>query len=272
MAFYEAADYMSNWEAQLEPQATSTPDASSVRQRQNAFASRSAVQLPRISLPKFSGDISDWESFRDQFKALINDNTDSVNVHRLQYLHSCLKGEAFDIVRNLALVDSNFKIAWDLLIERYADKRRLVHEHIHSLMSLPHMNSESANALSALRDKANVAIKALKHLGRAVDKWDDMLVYLLVQKFDKATRKAWELQLGDTSEYPTFDNLEKFLASSTRALENILPLNKAKVPTRLRFKVISQIRIRASVPFVKSRIYYFPVRSFAINRLTNAAI
>src|SRR5580765_826020 len=233
-AYYAASDYMADWEAQLEPQATSTPDASSiVSQRQHAFTSRPAFQLPRISLPKFSGDFSDWESFRDQFKALIIDNGELVDVNRLQYLHSCVKGDAFDIVRNLALVDSNFKVAWDLLIARYDNKRRLVHEHIHALISLPQINSESAVALSALRDKANVAIKALKHLGRAVEKWDDILVYLLVQKFDKATRKAWELQLGHTTEYPTFDSLEQFLASRIRAFENILPLSKGKNPNQL---------------------------------------
>ncbi|XP_029172429.1 uncharacterized protein LOC114941586 [Nylanderia fulva] len=233
-AYYTASDYMAEWEAQLEPQATSTPEPSSiVSHRQNAFTSRSAFQLPRISLPRFSGEFSDWESFRDQFKALIIENSDLVDVNRLQYLHSCVKGDAFDIVRNLALVDSNFKVAWDLLIARYDNKRRLVHEHIHELTSLTPINSESASALSALRDKANVAIKALKHLGRAVDQWDDILVYLIVQKFDKATRKAWELQLGDTTEYPTFDSLEHFLTSRIRAFENILPFNKGKTSNQL---------------------------------------
>ncbi|XP_029160026.1 uncharacterized protein LOC114932018 [Nylanderia fulva] len=233
-AYYTASDYMAEWEAQLEPQATSTPEPSSiVSHRQNVFTSRSAFQLPRISLPKFSGEFSDWESFRDQFKALIIENSDLVDVNRLQYLHSCVKSDAFDIVRNLALVDSNFKVAWDLLIARYDNKRRLVHEHIHELTSLTPINSESASALSALRDKANVAIKALKHLGRAVDQWDDILVYLIVQKFDKATRKAWELQLGDTTEYPTFDSLEQFLTSRIRAFENILPFNKGKTSNQL---------------------------------------
>jgi len=224
-AYYAASDYMADWEAQLEPQSSSTPDASSVSQRQQLFSPRSALQLPRINLPRFSGNLSAWESFRDQFKALIIENSELVNVNRLQYLNSCLKDEVFDIVRNFALTDANFTIAWDLLIARYDNKRRLVHEHIHSLVTLPQLNSESAAALATLRDKSNIAIKALANLGRAVDTWDDILVYLIIQRFDKATRKAWELHIGDTSEYPSFEKLEQFLASRIRALENMLPSN-----------------------------------------------
>lgn len=85
--------------------------ASSVSQQQQSFVPRSALQLPRINLLRFAGDLSTWESFRDQFKALIIDNSDLVNVNRLQYLHSCLKDDAFGIVRNLSLTDANFQIA-----------------------------------------------------------------------------------------------------------------------------------------------------------------
>lgn len=265
-AYYAASDYMSEWEAQLEPQSTTIPDVSSVSQHQNGFSSRSTLQLPRISLPTFSGEFSDWESFRDQFKALIIDNGELVNAHRLQYLHSCLKGEAFDSIHILGLTDSNFKVAWDILIARYENKRRLVHDHIQTLISLPQINSESAAALSALKDKTTVAIQALTHLGRAVDKWDDILVFLIVQRFDKATRKAWELLLGDSDEYPTFERLEQFLASRIRALEN-LPVSKGKTTASL--SVQSHV---ANASTVKCPICQKPHSLFACPDFRNRAI
>ncbi|XP_071580176.1 uncharacterized protein [Temnothorax nylanderi] len=132
-------------------------------------------------------------------------------------------GEASDAIRNLALTDANFKIAWKLLLSRYDNRRRLVHDHLHALHTLPQATSDSAVALTALRNKANIAIQSLRNLGRSVDTWDDILVYLLAQKLDKGTRKAWELKLGDTLEYPTYDQLDRFLISQIRALENILP-------------------------------------------------
>lgn len=120
-----------------------------------------------------------------------------INVNRLQYLQSCLKSEAFDIVRSFAISEANFSVAWDLLTARYNNKRRVVHEHIQSLVTLPQVTSESAVALSSLRDRVNVAVKALSNMGRVVDTWDDIFVYLIVQRFDKTTRKAWELHIGD---------------------------------------------------------------------------
>lgn len=223
-AYLTASDVMAEWLSKLEPQPAFSPESSPVsRHLHQSFATRSTFQLPRITLPKFSGEFCEWEVFRDQFKALIINNGDLLNVNRLQYLYSCLKGDAFNVICKLAVTDANFNVAWDLLTARYDNQRRLVHEHIHTLHTLPHVNAESAVALSALRDKANIAIQALKNLGRAVDTWDDILVYLIAQKLDKATRKAWELLLGDTVEYPSYEQLEQFLASRIRAFENILP-------------------------------------------------
>ncbi|XP_071582337.1 uncharacterized protein [Temnothorax nylanderi] len=221
--YLTASDYMAEWQSQLEPTLPSC-ESSPVSQKHHSISPRSTFQLPRINLPTFSGEFSEWKAFRDQFKSLVIGNADLANVNRMQYLHSCVKGDARAVIQNLALTDANFKVAWNLLTVRYDNQRRLVHEHIHALHTLPQANIDSATALTALRDRANVAVQALRNLGRSVDTWDDILVYLIVQKFDKVTRKAWELQLGDTLEYPSYEQLEQFLAARIRAFENILPV------------------------------------------------
>ena len=48
---------------------------------------------------------------------------------------------------------------------------------------------------------ANKAIQALNNLGYAIEHWNDYLVFLVAQKLDKSSRKAWELKLGDTVDY-----------------------------------------------------------------------
>lgn len=221
--FLASSDYMAEWQTKLESKATTHPQSAISSQPDQPTTTRSTFQLPRINLPKFSGEFSEWEAFRDQFTSLIINNADLLDVNRLQYLISCVKGEASDVIRNLTLTDSNFKVAWTLLKSRYDNQRRLVHEHIHVLITLPRASSDSAVSLTALRDKSKIAVLALKNLGRSVDTWDDILVYLIVQKFDKTTRKAWELQLGDTDQYPSYEVLEQFLASRIRALENLAP-------------------------------------------------
>ncbi|XP_071577595.1 uncharacterized protein [Temnothorax nylanderi] len=150
-AFLTASDYMAEWMSRLESPPPSQ-ESSTVSPHHPNASPRSAFHLPRINLPKFTGEFREWEAFRDQFTALIIDNRDLLDVNRLQYLHSCVKG-------------------------------------------------------------ISVGLLTLGHI----------LVYLLAQKLDKGTRKAWELKLGDTLEYPTYDQLDRFLISQIRALENILP-------------------------------------------------
>lgn len=257
-SFFTASDYIADWLHRLELQPTASGlDASSVSHSPYNVSPHSSMYLPRIQWLQFRGDFRKWEAFCDQFTSLIIENRELVNVNRLQYLHLCLKGEPSDAIKNLPLTDANFKIAWDLLMSRYDNRRRLIHEHIHSLLTLPTAISDSASALMALRDKSNLEIQALRNLNRAVDTWDDILVYLLVQKFDKGTRKSWELYLGDTFEYPSYDKLDKFLLSRIRAFENILPStvtgkgNKQNSSAVI-FKVIWRTRTLYSVPCVKT--------------------
>lgn len=66
-----------------------------------------------------------------------------------------------------------------------------------------------------------MAIQALKNLSRAVDSYDNFLVYLITQRLDRNTRKAWELHLDNIMDYPMYKILEEFLAARIRALKNI---------------------------------------------------
>lgn len=81
--------------------------------------------------------------------------------------------------------------------------------------------SETSKDLRDLRDQTNKVIHSLKNLGRLINQWDDILVFLVVQKLDKSTKKAWELKLGKSVEYPTYHELDEFLDSRICGLEAI---------------------------------------------------
>lgn len=241
--FNEASDYITHFLLKTEPKAATTPsfDASSSQQRdlqQRDLQQQpgSSFILPSIELPVFSGDYREWEGFRDRFKSLVVDNQALSNVRRMHYLCSCLKDTASDCVRTLPVTDANFNIAWDTLKTRYENKRRLIHVHLHAFYSLPNVSTGSADELRALRDHSNIFVQSLKNLERPVEHWDDMLVYSVSQRLDLDSRRAWELKLGDAADYPTFEQLSKFLESRIRALESIIP-NPSSNDTRVRKEV-----------------------------------
>jgi len=145
------------------------------------------------------------------------------NVKRLHFLCSVLSGEANKAIGHLAITDANFMIAWTTLTSRYENKRLLIHTHLQTIFSLPQILSENSRNLKQLRDQTNSSIEALKNLGRPTDTWDDILVYLVSQKLDKASRKAWELKLSDSFEPPSYKMLNTFLESRIRALDALSP-------------------------------------------------
>ena len=74
------------------------------------------TRLPKLSLPKFKGDVTTWMPFWDSYKAAIHDNTDIARIDKFNYLHFLLEGTA---AQGLTLTDSNYDSAIDLLQQRF---------------------------------------------------------------------------------------------------------------------------------------------------------
>lgn len=79
---------------------------------------RSHIQLPKIQIPSFDGDILRWITFRDTFKSLVHDNEDITKIEKFHYLLSAVTGSASAVVRSILLTDANYEIAWNALEER----------------------------------------------------------------------------------------------------------------------------------------------------------
>ncbi|XP_076301442.1 uncharacterized protein LOC143219323 [Lasioglossum baleicum] len=203
-------------------------------------------RLPTMNLPSFSGAISEWETFRDRFQAIIIQRRGLSNVSKFQYLLSCVNGEASDLITNIAITDAGFTVAWGLLVEQYENKRLLVATHLQTLHDLPQVCSEDAALLRRLRDKANIAIKALTKLERPVDAWDDWFVFFVTNKLDSESRKAWELHLGNDTQCPKFSDLDTFLQARVRALGIIAPSTSETISRTPESATAKSSRVRAT--------------------------
>lgn len=83
------------------------------------------------------------------------------------------------------------------------------------------MKSETAAELKNLCDTVAASLAALKHLKRPVDKWDDLLVYIIWQKFSLRTRNKWNLQRRKSSSYPTYKEIREFMTLRSYRLYEI---------------------------------------------------
>jgi len=178
---------------------------------------RSDVKLPRLDLPKFSGNMLEWTSFHDLFKSMVHVQPIS-NAQKLHYLKTSLTGEAATLIHSIEVTDANYNQSWELLKLRYENKRQLIQCHLQSLFTQPALKEESSSALRKLLDQTNKCTRALNGLGHSTDDWDAILVYLVTDRMDSDTRRHWELQSTGT-EYPLFDDVTKYVEQRCRALD-----------------------------------------------------
>ena len=101
------------------------------------------VKLPKLELPKYTGVLTEWQSFWDRFEALV-DGTEIPIISKFCYLQSLLVGEAKSVIQGLSQTAANYPIACKLLKERFGKPERIVFAHIQALVSvsMPGKNSK----------------------------------------------------------------------------------------------------------------------------------
>lgn len=106
--------------------------------------------LPKISLPKFSGEYHEWPSFRDLFHSLIASNKDVSSVEKLHYLKAQVTGEASRYLVNIPVTAENFSRAWEALTSRYENRRLLVFTYLDRIFELKPLTQKSSTELKTL--------------------------------------------------------------------------------------------------------------------------
>ena len=115
-----------------------------------SHASSVNIKLPVIALPVFNGETCSWLHFRDTFEALIVNNTTLSNVQKCHYLIASLKDEAKDLICNLPITHDNFLVAWQLVTQRYNNKRLIAMMHAKHLCQMPQVRKRDASSLRQL--------------------------------------------------------------------------------------------------------------------------
>ena len=213
---------------------TSVSEAGSAVTAGSARSDSRVAKLPRISLPTFSGQYEDWSSFSDLFTSLVHDVPDLSDGTKLQYLKLCLTGGAAELIKDVKTTNANYASTWQALKARYHNPRLIIKKLLTSFMEIPHLKTESASELSSFVDAAQRVIRALENLKLPVEHWDVLLVFLLSDRLDPASRKLWEAELSEKDQefaadegaeepslidfLPKFSDLVKFAEKRVRAL------------------------------------------------------
>ncbi|XP_013178825.1 PREDICTED: uncharacterized protein LOC106125954, partial [Papilio xuthus] len=175
-------------------------------------------KLPIIKIPSFDGTYFKWLEFKETFSSLVHENSKIKNIHKFHYLNSYLEGEAARVISNLEVSDQNYSQAWQLLCERFDNKRQLINNHLKSLFNFEYVR-ETDKSLRFITDHITKNLRALSTLGLPTDKWDVLIIYIVTEKLDSATSFKWEEHRNSLSDIPTLSDFFTFLRKRADILE-----------------------------------------------------
>ena len=181
------------------PAATVAPPTN-VNHSSNSQNSRDSikVKLPKLTLPSFNGDITQWTSFWESFSSTIHECTSLADIDKFKYLQQSLKGTAFETIAGLPISNSNYKEAIDLLQKRYGNKQILISKYVETLLALPAI--ESSNDLQNLRclyDRTEATVRSLRGVGVSDESYGTILTPIIMAKVPSELRLILSRDLSD---------------------------------------------------------------------------
>lgn len=87
---------------------------------------RSTVKLPKLEIINFNGNKCVWLEFWQSFENSIHNNESLCDFYKFNYLRSKLSGEAKRSIEGLSLSNENYRVAVDILKDRF-DRKQLIY-------------------------------------------------------------------------------------------------------------------------------------------------
>nr|CAD2168057.1 unnamed protein product [Meloidogyne enterolobii] len=175
-------------------------------------STQSHMHLPKISLPKFSGNCIEYVSFWNSFCAGVHDLTTISNSVKFSYLKECLSGPALLLVKSLPLTDASYNEAIRLLKENYGQPEE-INRNLHiSLRKLPTVHSNHGPEILC------------KELATFVDEFEIIYLQMLEQNFDANTLST-QMEIEGKLPPPILEEILKAKEAgnwSTDKLRNVL--------------------------------------------------
>lgn len=156
-----------------------------------ATSKNSGVNLPKIDVPTFDGDILHWRQFWDQFCISVHERTNFSNAEKLVYLQHALKGgSAKATIEGLSQTGEHYEEAVSCLTARY-DCPRLIHQaHVKKIIDTPPLKEGTGKELHRLHYTLQQHLRALKSMGDEPS--SSFITSLIELKLDSVNLFEWQ--------------------------------------------------------------------------------
>ncbi|XP_050338614.1 uncharacterized protein LOC126765058 [Bactrocera neohumeralis] len=179
------------------------------------------LEVPACDTETFYGGYEEWPSFRDMFTAVFINHPQLSHAQKLYHLRYKTKGQAGEIVKQFALNDDNFNLAWEALKARYENDRILVDKQVTTLMNLPKVKKGTSVEFIKLESTVSNCLSILSTLNIPTDSWDPILVNICTAALPEKSLLLWEQSLSSRKKCPTWQQMKDFLTTQYEIAERL---------------------------------------------------
>ena len=138
-------------------------------------------KLPKLTLPKFKGQVTKWGSFWDSYSLAIHDNKEISKIDKFNYLNSLLEGAALRAIQGLALTGANYDSAIEILKERFGKPQQIITAHMDEILKIP-LSTDRLSSLRFVYDSLSVHVRGLQSMGISSDQYGSLLIPIIMAK------------------------------------------------------------------------------------------
>jgi len=122
------------------------------------------TNTPKVMIPKFDGNVNEWEDFRDMFISVIHNDEKIPLIKKMHYLKGCLKGDAVGVISRMELSAENYETSWELILQRYDYPQRRLESDLHDLFETESLTEVSVKDISITIDSVHQLMRSLNKL------------------------------------------------------------------------------------------------------------
>ena len=186
-------------------------------------------KLPDLTLSKFDGDITNWNSFWDSYDTAVHNNTSLSDINKFTYLKSLVVKSAEDAIEGLALTAANYEEAVAILKKWFGNPQLIISKHMEELMSTDAVSSvQDIVALRHMYDKVEVHVRGLRSLGVISASYGALLMPVLQKKLPPELRIVINREITESND---LDKLMKTLADEIEVRERSVLASVANQPS-----------------------------------------
>ena len=154
-------------------------------------STRVEAKLPKLTLPKFGGEVLEWRPFWEQFLAIIDARDDLEDVRKFAYLNSYLVGDAKMAIAGLSQIGDSYAAACAILKERFGRPEKIIFAHVQALLGVQVPDRPSVEALWTLYSNLQSHIRSLEALSITGEQYGVILTPLILSRLPASLRLEW---------------------------------------------------------------------------------